>query len=139
MPTQSEPPGHDSSPSGLQGRAALVLVFEDNEALAYSLAAILRSAGFEGEVATHFWVALAALEGSNPPDLLVTDIVMPAGEVNGMAMARMARMKRPAIKILYVTGYNLQEAEREALGPILRKPVSEIELLSAVHRLINEA
>jgi CheY-like chemotaxis protein len=132
MPMQVEPTRLSS-----EGHAIRILIFENDEAIAYGFAAILRSANFAVEVTTRFWDALRTLEGNDPPDLLVADIVMPEGEVNGMAMARMARMKRPSIKILYITGYDLAAVEREALGPILRKPVSEEELLSAVRGLIE--
>jgi DNA-binding LytR/AlgR family response regulator len=56
---------------------------------------------------------------------------MPGG-VNGMAMARMARVRQPSIKTVYVTGYNIRAAKAGADGPILRKPFADERLVSAV-------
>jgi len=46
---------------------------------------------------------------------------MPAG-INGFALARMGRMRRLDLRVLYVTGYDLPM--EEAIGKILRKPIS---------------
>ena len=43
--------------------------------------------------------------------------------VNGIALSRMARLRRRDLKVIYITGYSIPGVEREALGPILRKPV----------------
>jgi hypothetical protein len=37
----------------------------------------------------------------------------------------MARLRRRCIKVVDITGYNIAGVDREALGPILRKPVDE--------------
>ncbi len=113
-----------------------VLVYEDDEASGLAFATMLRRAGYEVRLATHFEQALNALEDSNPPDLLVADIVAPGG-VNGLAMARMALMKCPSIKVIHVTGYSLPNVEALSLGPVLRKPVDDDRLLAEVQRLLD--
>lgn len=75
------------------------------------------------------------MSGDQPLDLLLTDIVVPEG-VNGMALSRMALMCRRDLKIIYITGYDLPGAEREALDPILRKPVADEVLLAEVRRAL---
>ena len=120
-------------------RAPHILIYEDDPNYAYALSALLRQAGYEATVATHFTAALSELESASPPDLLIADIVVPEGEVNGLAMARMARMKRRTIKVLYVTAYDLtKEIELEAVGPILKKPVADERLFAEVRLLLNE-
>ena len=114
-----------------------VLVVEDDEAFGSTLATILRGAGFEVALAGDFRLALEVLEADAPLDLLVTDIVMP-GSVNGIALSRMARMRRHGIKILYVTGYSIPGAEKEALGPILRKPFEDTIFLETVRRILAD-
>lgn len=116
-----------------QGR---ILIFEDDEVYGEALGTILRNAGFDVTVVAHFQPALELLSGNTPLDLLVTDIVVPQG-VNGMALSRMARMRRRDLKIIYITGYDLPGAEQEALGPILRKPIPEEVLLSEVKRVLK--
>ena len=66
-------------------------------------------------------LALQILESPQPLDLLITDVVMP-DRVNGFALARMARMRRLDLKILYVSAYELPT--EEAIGKILRKPIA---------------
>lgn len=112
-----------------------ILIFEDDEAYGHVLGRVLRNAGFDVTVVAHFQPALELLSGSEPLDLLVADIVVPQG-VNGMALSRMARMRRRDLKIIYMTGYDLPGAEQEALGPILRKPIPEELLLAEVKRAL---
>jgi CheY-like chemotaxis protein len=115
-----------------------ILVVEDDEGFGATMAKIHGSAGFEVSVAADFRVALQVMEADRPLDLLVTDIVMP-GSVNGIALSRMARMRRRDVKILYVTGYSIPGAEKEALGPILRKPFEDTVFVETVRRLLSDS
>ena len=114
--------------------ASRILIFDDDPGYAEALGSLLRQAGYDPVIATHFTTALRALASARPLDMLITDIVMPPGQVNGLAMARMARMKRRGIRVLYVTGYDLPGADREAFGPVLRKPVADDLMLFQVQR-----
>lgn len=118
--------------SASQGR---ILVFDDDRTYGEALGAVLRNAGFDVTVSAHFHPALELLSGDQPLDLLLADIVVPSG-VNGMALSRMARMRRRDLKIIYLTGHDLPGAEQEALGPILRKPVTDQVLLAEVRRVL---
>src|SRR5690242_1036467 len=84
--------------------AGHVLLVDDDEAFSYVAARALELAGFEVLTAPDHRLALEILEGSQPLDLLITDLVMP-DRVNGFALARMGRMKRLGLKILYVSAY----------------------------------
>jgi CheY-like chemotaxis protein len=112
-----------------------VLVYDDNDAFAYAIQVVLRDAGYEVHVAVHFEIALKLLE-QQPIDLLIADLFVPGG-VNGIAMAQMARMKQAAIRIIFCTGYDLEETTQPDLGVILRKPVSGDLLLSEVRKAIG--
>jgi CheY-like chemotaxis protein len=81
-------------------------------------------------------LALQHLESERPIDLLVTDIVMPQ-RVNGLALGRMARLRRPNIKIIYLTAYDIPNISNEALGPILRKPIELEQIVIEVKRVLN--
>jgi hypothetical protein len=48
----------------------------------------------------------------------------------------MARLRRRELKVIYLTGYSIPGADREAMGPILRKPVDNQELLEEIGRLL---
>jgi CheY-like chemotaxis protein len=108
-----------------------ILLVDDDEPFREALGAQLRSAGYAVRLAPDYRLALEILERGEPVDLLVLDIVMP-DRVNGLALGRMARLRRRDIKIIYISGYDVAGLDREALGPIIRKPVSNDELLAAV-------
>jgi len=112
-----------------------VLLVEDNVELGQTLGQVLRRAGFGVSVASDFRLALQVLEAPHPLDLMLTDIVMPRS-VNGLALSRMARMRRPDLKVIYITGFDIPEAEKEAFGPVLRKPVDGAALVTEIERAL---
>ena len=120
------------------GHGGSILVFEDDDSLGQAFAAMLRKSGYQVQVANHFEPVLQTLESKVPIDLLVTDIVVPGG-VNGLALARMARLRCPGIKVIYVTGHDIRGAQKEALGHVLRKPVSQERLLREVSCALGSA
>jgi CheY-like chemotaxis protein len=112
------------------------LLVEDEEAARVSTAALLRRAGYSVLPAPDYRLALSHLESDQPIDLLLTDIVMP-DRVNGLALARMARLRRPQVKLLYITGYDIPGLENEALGPVLRKPFTDDQLVAAIEAILD--
>jgi DNA-binding NtrC family response regulator len=94
-----------------------ILLYEDDALCAQSFAAVLRSAGHTVQITNHFMPALAALEAGLPIDALLTDVAVPDGGVNRMALARMALVKRPVLKVIYFTGYESVRAGRPSLRP----------------------
>jgi CheY-like chemotaxis protein len=114
-----------------------ILVVDDDEVFREATGSLLRSAGHDVHLAPDYRLALQTLEGGAPLDLLVVDIVMPDG-VNGLALARMARLRRPSLKIIYLTGYDISGNSDEALGPIIRKPVDNDLFLAEVGRALKD-
>src|SRR5215469_2877510 len=112
-----------------------ILLVDDDEIFREAVGALLRSAGYEVRLAPDHRLALEILESDAAVDLLVVDIVMP-DRVNGLALARMARLRRPKIKIVYLSGYDLPGIEAEALGPIIRKQVDDESFLARVAALL---
>jgi CheY-like chemotaxis protein len=123
--------------AGLAGPRHILMV-DDDEIFREAAAKVLRAAGFEVRLAPDHRLALDLLEGVETIDLLLVDIVMP-DRVNGLALARMARLRRRHLKILYLTGYDLSGVESEALGRILRKPIEPDALVAEVKRTLAEA
>jgi CheY-like chemotaxis protein len=136
MHTYSEAPIVNASRMVGEAAPRHILVVEDDEASGEAVSKILRDAGYEVSVAADFRRALEVLEAEPPLHLLLVDIVMP-GSVNGLALSRMARMRRKNLKVIYMTGYTIPGAEREALGPILFKPINDTRLLTEVERLLT--
>ncbi len=116
---------------------AHILVVEDDAAYRETLGYILQREGYSVMLTADFRGALEILEAEQPVDLMLVDIVMP-DRVNGIALARMARLRRRDIKIIYMTGYNIPGIDREALGPILRKPIEATELIQEIVKVLAE-
>lgn len=119
-----------------EARQCHILVVDDDEAVCAAYSRVLGRVGYRVSAARDFRLALEILEADQPLDLLMVDIVMP-GSVNGLALSRMARMRRRDLKIIYVTGYSIPGAEREALGPILMKPVDDTLLVAEIERVLG--
>ena len=113
-----------------------ILLVDDDSTFAAATANLLRARGFDVFVAPDYRLALAELESARPIDLLISDIVMPQ-RVNGVALSRMARMRRPGLKVIHMTGYDIPGVAEEALGPVLRKPVEEEQLVAEIRRVLD--
>jgi CheY-like chemotaxis protein len=113
-----------------------ILLVDDEDAFRYAVSETLKNAGHAVIVAEDYREALRRLEGDDRIDLLITDVVMP-NRVNGFALARMARMRRPDLKVIYLTAYDLPTTE--AIGKVLRKPISDGALLDEVHDTLTAA
>jgi CheY-like chemotaxis protein len=104
-----------------------VLLVGDDTSFNYSVGKALNRAGIEVVAAGDYLQALKAIE-EGQIDLLLTDIVMP--NLNGFALARMARLRRLDLKVLFMTAYDLPTDE--AFGKVLRKPIAEGKLVEEV-------
>jgi DNA-binding NtrC family response regulator len=108
-----------------------ILLVDDDEAFRYTLAKALRDNKFDVVEAGDFRDTLPALENGVPFDFFVTDLVVP--EVHGFALARMARMKHPNIRCIYITAHDVPTAE--AIGPLLKKPFTPAALIAEIEKL----
>src|SRR5262245_14226952 len=134
IPPSAAPPRSQHT----QGTPARILVVDDDLVVGEATARVLRSAGFEVSLAPDYRQALEDLESTRPIDVMITDIVMP-DRVNGIALSRMARMRRPDLKVIYLTAYDIPGVEDEAIGSVLRKPVDDSCLLEEVRRVLVTA
>lgn len=112
-----------------------ILLVDDEDASRYSICKALENAGFDVVAASDHRAALDEINSDRTIDLLLTDVVIP-NSVNGFALARMARMRRPKLKVLYVTAYDLPTEEAE--GTVLRKPVENDVVIAEVHRTLAD-
>lgn len=78
--------------------------------------------------------ALNELKSDRAIDLAVVDIKMPAGQPHGFALARMARLQRPNLPLVLISGHpDLAEADEPPEGTrVLLKPVRLREILEIV-------
>jgi CheY-like chemotaxis protein len=82
--------------------------------------------------------ALSILESGTPVDLLLTDVAMPG--VNGFGLARLARLRWPRLKILYLSGVpssaDVMRDPTERYGKLLNKAISALDLIMEVDRAL---
>ena len=118
--------------AGALGRQRIYVV-DDEHVIATTLAIILTQNGFD---ALAFGSAKEAITAADvlPPDLLLTDVVMP--DMNGIELAIQFRQKYPDCKVLLFSGQaatnNLLE-EAKGAGydlELLSKPVHPQDLLA---------
>ena len=88
-----------------------VLVVDDEPTVRMLIADILEELGFNAIEAADSVAGLKILQSDARIDLLVTDVGLPGG-MNGRQMADAARVARPDLKVLFITGY----AENVAVG-----------------------
>jgi CheY-like chemotaxis protein len=88
----------------IMGGSETILVVEDDEIVRNFVVTQLHSLGYRTLTAANGQSALAQVEGGAAFDLLLTDVIMPGG-INGKQLADMILERRPAMKILYTSGY----------------------------------
>jgi signal transduction histidine kinase/CheY-like chemotaxis protein len=86
------------------GGSETILVVEDDSLVRSFVVTQLKSLGYKTLVAANSKEALAHLEQSASFELLFTDVVMPGG-MTGRELAEAIQKQRPAIKVLYTSGY----------------------------------
>lgn len=116
--------------SSMQANGRILLVDDEIDLLKLSRRWLTHS-GYQVDTADNAEAALAVL-ASRWIDLMVTDIVMP-GELEGLALARIAATRYPDMKIILISGYpeNITEDDRRRWG-LVEKPFSRSALISAV-------
>jgi signal transduction histidine kinase/PAS domain-containing protein len=88
-----------------------VLVVDDEPTVRMLVSDILEELGYVAIEASDSVAGLKVLQSDARIDLLVTDVGLPGG-MNGRQMADAARVTRPDLKVLFITGY----AENSVLG-----------------------
>jgi CheY-like chemotaxis protein len=132
-------------PAAAQFKAAggreTVLFVEDEPALRKLARKVLERLGYRvfeagsGPEAVEIWN-----EHGSTIDVLVTDIVMPAG-ITGHDLAAKLRAERASLKVLFMSGYSGQalQEEHELEGPasFLSKPYTPQSLAEAIRRSLD--
>jgi len=128
--------GNDQVPAG--GEA--ILVVEDDEAMREVVRRVLSSGGYQVIAAGSGAEALELVGGHAAEiHLLLTDVIMP--QMLGRVVADRIRALRPAIRVLYMSGYSRSALDaQKALRPratLLEKPLSPAELLRTVRAILD--
>jgi signal transduction histidine kinase len=122
--------------------AETVLVVEDDELVRRYACGELRALGYTVLDADSGAAALAVIERRGDIDLLFTDVVMPGG-LSGRELADAAARLRPALKVLYTSGYTenaiVHHGRLDAGVMLLAKPYRRAELAKAVREALAPA
>jgi len=134
-------PGEHRVAATNPGGNETILVVEDNAKLLAVVVKQLNELGYRVLAADHARAAMAILDGVEPVDLMLTDIVMPGG-TNGIDLAHAAAERRPLLKVLLTSGF----PEARLSGPsilqrgrrLLSKPYRKDELARLVREILDE-
>lgn len=111
-----------------------LLFVEDDPDVRESTQELLRRKGFRLLVAEDGFEAMRLL-AQNHVDVLFTDIVMPG--LDGLALAKQAKLLKSDLKVLFMTGYYSGAAEAQSLGELMYKPLREPQIMEALQRLMR--
>jgi CheY-like chemotaxis protein len=115
-------------------------VIEDEPTVRVLITDLLQENGYKPLAAADGVTGLKILQSGVRIDLLITDVGLPGG-MNGRQIADAARVSRPELKVLFITGY----AENAAVGnghlepgmAILTKPFVMADLVKKVRTMIS--
>jgi PAS domain S-box-containing protein len=137
LPDKFQPEGHQLENLCGQGT---VMVVDDDARVCELTARILSQYGYHvitansGERAER-----RAVEFDDEIHLLVTDVIM--GGASGTELARQLKAKRPAIKVLYMSGYphlvRSGKSDPEFCESFLLKPFAPIDLVRATKKALS--
>jgi CheY-like chemotaxis protein len=121
------------------GRVALVI--DDEPVIRMLIADVLADLGYVGVEASDGPSGLRLLQSMGQIDLLITDVGLPGG-LNGRQVADAARVARPDLKVLFITGY----AENAAIGnghlgrgeQVTAKPFAMDDLARKIRSMVEE-
>ncbi len=121
------------------GDGETVLVIDDEATIRILVVEVLEECGYNTREAGDGLTGLKILQSDARIDLLITDVGLPGG-MNGRQIADAARMLRPNLKVIFITGY----AENAAIGSghldsgmeIITKPFVMTDLGNKVRELL---
>jgi len=116
---------------------ARVVVVLTEEGIGEQAAAALAAAGYDATCLPDSMAALSALEAAEKIELLITCADFGPGQPNGLALTRMARHKRPGIRVLFV-GEPKLEHHMDGLGDFLASPVDAPQIANRAIQLLLE-
>lgn len=129
----------------LTGSGTILLV-EDEDAVRLFAGRALKNKGYRVIEARSGEQALDVLRGDESGgeqtiDVLISDVVMPG--MDGVTLAKLVRMERPAIRIILISGYS-EDVARDGIDPdagihFLPKPFSLKQLAGTVKQVLEQA
>ncbi len=128
-------------PADGTGQMEAILVVEDDAALRAGAEARVSSLGYRTSSVANGKAALAALDQTPEIDLLFTDLALPGG-MSGIELAKLARERKPALKVLFVSGRTASSIEfvddlKDGAG-FLAKPYRKALVADMLRQLLDD-
>lgn len=119
------------------GNGEVIMVVDDDPAVAAMLGELLRAAGYEPLVFTDSTQAAMQLEDiATPVAALISDQIMPGLE--GGELMHLARRYRPALPVILLSAQSELLPMNEG-DPVLAKPVQSAELLLTLQKTLQQS
>jgi PAS domain S-box-containing protein len=133
-------PAHETSDTP-SAAGEVVLLVEDDEMVRGLQVQSLHKIGYQTLEAEDGPTCLDIIRSSAHVDLMLTDIVLPNG-MSGPALAEAARMIRPDLKVVFMSGYAPETvlSRYDLTGArTLTKPFTRLELAQAIHAGLHDS
>jgi CheY-like chemotaxis protein len=121
-------------------RTPRILLVEDEPSVRELLKDVLTRRGYHVDIGCTGDEGLALCDSLEPPDLLITDLILPGA--SGPVIAERLRQRAPNAKVLLMSGYAehpLLDAAHAAGEPCLVKPFEMSKFSETVQQLIGKA
>ena len=115
---------------------ARIVIIHDDPDFADPLTAALTLAGHDVATFTDPMAGWDALDAAYRVEVLITRVTFAPGKPNGISLARMARSKRPGIRVLFTALPEFAE-HANGLGAFMPMPVNVPEMVHAVGLLLE--
>ena len=116
-------------------RDATILLVDDEELVRSGTCELLCDLGYKVIEATSGAEALRLLRAGDPPDLMITDYLMPG--MNGVELIQHAAPLAPSMEVMLITGYSTIAEGPGASVPRLAKPFRHADLAELVADLLT--
>lgn len=113
-----------SDPQRPDGRRSVLFV-EDDDSYRYALTKRMADKGLHVTDVSDFKAALTIIESDAPIDVLLCDIRMQQDTPHGFSIARMALVRRPRLRVLFVTAFDAPVTDSIPDSKVLSKSVGD--------------
>jgi CheY-like chemotaxis protein len=117
-----------------------LLVVDDEQDVLKLIGTMLADSGFEIVTASGAEDAIRAFEGmAQPPDLILTDVVMPG--MSGPMLINRLRALAPEVRVLFMSGYDHSQVVQQYViqqgFDLIPKPFTGRSLLAAIRKALG--
>ena len=128
-----------TTPRYTRSQGTRVLVVDDDENVRRTVARILGRYEFEVESAPDAALALALIKDVSPPQLLLTELILPG--MTGTSLRDRVAAEAPELAVVFMTSFAGAAKERYGLRPgidsVVEKPFEAADLLAAVEEALT--